>query len=74
MKDIGDHLGISKNAVSLALNGKPGVSKSLRDKIIPIETIRILLVIEKDNNRFDMYPPQEYVIKVFLTKNTTKSF
>lgn len=34
MADIAERLGISKNAVSLALNGKPGVSEELRQKII----------------------------------------
>ncbi len=34
MQDIADCLGISKNAVSLALNNKRGVSDSLRKKII----------------------------------------
>lgn len=34
MQDIADCLGISKNAVSLALNNKSGVSDSLREKII----------------------------------------
>jgi DNA-binding LacI/PurR family transcriptional regulator len=34
MQDIADHLDISKNAVSLALHNKPGVSDDLRYKII----------------------------------------
>lgn len=34
MRDIADKLGISKNAVSLALNNKPGVSDKLRRQII----------------------------------------
>ncbi len=34
MQDIADYVGISKNSVSLALNGKPGVSERLRDEII----------------------------------------
>ncbi|WP_261302940.1 LacI family DNA-binding transcriptional regulator [Paenibacillus andongensis] len=33
MQDIADMLGISKNAVSLALNNKPGVSEDLRFRI-----------------------------------------
>ncbi|MEW9702491.1 LacI family DNA-binding transcriptional regulator [Paenibacillus sp. SI8] len=33
MQDIADKLGISKNAVSLALNHKPGVSDELRSRI-----------------------------------------
>lgn len=33
MQQIADALGISKNAVSLAISGKPGVSDSLRDRI-----------------------------------------
>lgn len=34
MQDIATSLGISKNAVSLALSGKPGVSEELRRKVI----------------------------------------
>jgi DNA-binding LacI/PurR family transcriptional regulator len=34
MQDIATALGISKNAVSLALNNKPGISESLRQKVI----------------------------------------
>lgn len=34
MQDIATALGISKNAVSLALNNKPGISESLRSKVI----------------------------------------
>ena len=34
MQDIADALNISKNAVSLALNNKPGISESLRDKVV----------------------------------------
>jgi len=34
MQDIADHLGISKNAVSLALLNKQGVSADMRNKII----------------------------------------
>lgn len=34
MQDIADALNISKNAVSLAINGKPGISDALRDRII----------------------------------------
>lgn len=34
MQDIAEHLGISKNAVSMALNNKPGISESLRSRII----------------------------------------
>ena len=34
MQDIAKRLGISKNAVSLALNNKPGVSEQLRQQII----------------------------------------
>ncbi|MBD3917189.1 LacI family DNA-binding transcriptional regulator [Paenibacillus sp. PR3] len=34
MQDIADHLGISKNAVSLALLNKQGVSTDMRNKII----------------------------------------
>jgi LacI family transcriptional regulator/LacI family purine nucleotide synthesis repressor len=34
MQDIANALGISKNAVSLALNNKPGISESLRSKVI----------------------------------------
>lgn len=34
MQDIADELNISKNAVSLALNGKPGISDALKDKIL----------------------------------------
>src|SRR5690554_8186489 len=34
MQDIADALGISKNAVSIALNNKPGISESLRTKVI----------------------------------------
>lgn len=34
MQDIADELKISKNAVSLALNGKPGVSDALKEKIL----------------------------------------
>lgn len=33
MQDIADHLGISKNAVSLALNQKAGVSEELRARV-----------------------------------------
>lgn len=33
MKDIADHLGISINAVSIALNNKPGVSEDTRKQI-----------------------------------------
>lgn len=34
MQDIADSLGISKNAVSLAINGKPGISEALREKVL----------------------------------------
>ena len=34
MQDIADELNISKNAVSLALNGKPGISDALKEKIL----------------------------------------
>lgn len=34
MQDIATALGISKNAVSLALNNKPGISEELRQKVI----------------------------------------
>ncbi len=34
MQDIADSLNISKNAVSLAINGKPGISDTLREKIM----------------------------------------
>ena len=34
MSDIAEQLGISKNAVSLALNNKPGISDKLRQKIV----------------------------------------
>lgn len=34
MQDIAERLGISRNAVSLALNNKPGVSEKLREKVI----------------------------------------
>ncbi|WP_127534579.1 LacI family DNA-binding transcriptional regulator [Paenibacillus kobensis] len=34
MQDIADHLNISKNAVSLALQNKPGVGEEMRHKII----------------------------------------
>ncbi len=34
MQDIATALGISKNAVSLALNNKPGISDNLRNKVI----------------------------------------
>lgn len=33
MQDIADHLGISKNAVSLAINDKPGVSEELKKMV-----------------------------------------
>ncbi|MFD2328658.1 LacI family DNA-binding transcriptional regulator [Cohnella sp. GCM10020058] len=33
MQQIADAIGISKNAVSLALSGKPGVSEPLRDRV-----------------------------------------
>jgi len=33
MKDIAAELSISKNAVSLALGNKPGVSQELRERI-----------------------------------------
>ncbi len=33
MQDIADHLGISKNSVSLALRDKPGVTAELKDKV-----------------------------------------
>ena len=33
MQDIADYLKISKNAVSLALNDKPGISEELKDKV-----------------------------------------
>lgn len=36
MQDIADRLNISKNAVSLALNGKPGVSDETRELIISL--------------------------------------
>jgi len=36
MQDIADYVGVSKNAVSLALNNKPGVSDELRKKIIDV--------------------------------------
>lgn len=34
MQDIATSLGISKNAVSLALSGKPGVSEALRKRVV----------------------------------------
>lgn len=34
MQDIADRLQISKNAVSLALNDKPGVSQETREQVI----------------------------------------
>ncbi|MCU6711337.1 LacI family DNA-binding transcriptional regulator [Paenibacillus sp. J5C_2022] len=34
MQDLADHLCISKNAVSLAINNKPGVSEELRAKVL----------------------------------------
>jgi DNA-binding LacI/PurR family transcriptional regulator len=34
MQHIAEHLGISKNAVSLALNDKPGVSPELRERVL----------------------------------------
>src|SRR5690554_2872399 len=34
MQDIATALGISKNAVSLALNNKPGISEELRQKVV----------------------------------------
>lgn len=34
MQDIADHLGVSKNAVSLALNNKPGISEGLRQRVV----------------------------------------
>lgn len=34
LQDIADRLSISKNAVSLALNGKPGVGEDLRKKVV----------------------------------------
>ncbi len=34
MQDIANHLNISKNAVSLALNNKPGVSEELRKMVV----------------------------------------
>lgn len=40
MQQIADALGISKNAVSLALSGKPGVSDLLRDRVF--ETANLL--------------------------------
>ena len=36
MQDIADQLEISKNAVSLALNGKPGVSDETRDSVLQL--------------------------------------
>lgn len=36
MGDIAQILGISKNSVSLALNGKPGVSEELRNRVIDL--------------------------------------
>ena len=34
MQDIADALEISKNSVSIALRGKPGISNALREKIL----------------------------------------
>ena len=34
MKDISEKLGLSVNAVSLALNGKPGVSEETRRRVL----------------------------------------
>lgn len=36
MQDIANHLNISKNAVSLAINGKPGVSEETRNMVISV--------------------------------------
>ena len=38
MQDIADSLNISKNAVSLAINGKPGISEDLREKVLTAAT------------------------------------
>ena len=38
MQDIADSLHISKNAVSLAINGKPGIGEELREKVLTAAT------------------------------------
>jgi Transcriptional regulators len=50
MQDIADKLGISKNAVSLALNNKPGVSEKLRKSVFEIA---------RDLNYCDISPKKE---------------
>lgn len=36
LKDLGEQLGISATAVSMALNNRPGVSEELRDKVLAL--------------------------------------
>lgn len=67
MQDIADRLDISKNAVSLALNGKSGVSEQTRELILQMaqrmnytgaahrQTSNKILVIIPDYIRFDRY-------------------
>lgn len=67
MQDIADRLDISKNAVSLALNGKSGVSEQTRELVIQMakrmnytgiahgQTSNKILVIIPDYIRYDHY-------------------
>jgi len=50
MQDIASHLGVSKNAVSLALNDKPGVSDQLRAQVFEAAN-RLNYRLTKKNNR-----------------------
>lgn len=54
MQNIANALGISKNAVSLALNGKPGVSAALREKVLAeasrLDYFRTSAVRTRNNN------------------------
>ncbi|PLR95880.1 LacI family DNA-binding transcriptional regulator [Bacillus sp. T33-2] len=54
MQSIAENLGISKNAVSLALSGRPGVSAELRERVIA-EAKRIGYPIHKKNEGSDSH-------------------
>lgn len=54
MQDIAGNLGISKNAVSLALSGRPGVSAELRERVFA-EAKRLGYHIHKKNQPSDSH-------------------
>ena len=58
-KDIAEKLGVSPSAVSLALNGKPGVSVATRERILA-EAIRMGYITQKSSA--EAVPNIRYVI------------